>query len=214
MYNPFAKEVEILKDSKVKYDFLLFATNENNLSEKNKSLDYIMPLLDEIEKEKTYLLKYVEDFNTNPEIIVNLAKKGAVINELFSIIHEILIRIRRFNLILNPVIYDFILKSGVINYDKSSAVWINDNGSKNKNFSRNFGSTEENLTKVLEKTLRRFSSQVTTANISQQKYGDIIARINNINYFFDVKITDKRSIIKMSTLIDMWKHYKTIYYKK
>lgn len=212
MYNPFAKEVEILKESKVKYDFLLLATNENNLSKKNKSLDYIMPLLDEIEKEKIYLLDYVEDFNTNPNVIVNLAKKGAVVNDFFSMINENLIRIRRFNLILNPVIYDFILKSGVITYDKSSAVWINDNGSKNKNFSRNFGSTEENLVKVLEKTLRRFSNYVTIANISQQKYGDIIARINNINYFFDVKITDKRSIIKMSTLIDMWKHYKTIYY--
>jgi hypothetical protein len=212
MFNPFAKEVEILTETEIEYNFLLPAIKEEDLSEKKKSIGYMNPILLQIKSEKEFLIQSYHKFIYDPNEISLIYQARKNINDLFKDIDERLIRLRRFNLIVNPIIYDFTLKSGANVYDKSSSVWINDNGLKNKNFSRNFGGKEENLVIVLEKILKRFGNKVMRAEMQQLKHADLIMICEDGRYYFDVKGTDKKSIIKMSTLVDMWKHYKSIYH--
>ena len=211
MFNPFAKEIEILTETEIEYNFLLPAIKEEDLTEKKESIGYMNPILLQIKNEKEFLIQNYHKFIYDPNEISLIYHARKNINDLFKDIDERLIRLRRFNLIANPIIYDFTLKSGANVYDKSSSVWINDNGLKNKNFSRNFGGKEENLVTVLEKILKRFGNKVMRAEMQQLKHADLIMICDDGRYYFDVKGTDKKSIIKMSTLVDMWKHYKSIY---
>lgn len=220
MFNPFAKEIENIESSPVHYDFLIKSFEKSDLQEfiRNRDLDsvgkteYLDGILNEIKNEKESLLNDIEHFCTKKEIINDLSNSGATINSLFEIIQFKLIRLQRFNLILNPTIYQFNLKSGDKIYDKSSAVWINDNGLKNKNFSRNFGNQEENIVNVLEKTLIKYMGATTVKNVQHPQYmPDLAMKFGTEIFYFEVTRMEKSSIIKTATILEMWKHYKEIY---
>lgn len=221
MYNPFAKDLEILKNSQVKYDFLIKGWEEDVVKGFSSSTDfneggstgYLDWLLHELSQEKINLENEIEKFLNDPTIIKSFSEEGGNIAKILEVLNGLLIRLKRYNSIVTPTIYEFKFKSGPYTYDKSSAVWINDKGAKNKNFSRNFGNCETDLIVVVENMLIKSLNAKIQKEVQLTKLRvDLKATIDDKNWYFEIKRIDKENVIKTATVVDMWQHYKKIYH--
>jgi hypothetical protein len=141
--------------------------------------------------------------------------------EIFQVIEEKKIRVRRLKMVLKPEFYQTVTrKANGDEYDLVKLNWIGDDGDKFIKVSKTFGlkgklGLEFSMKKVLKDYFMTEAEELTDWK-QQQKFAravraDHVASIDGKTWVFEFKLSDKNEFIKTALRFELWDNYYQTY---
>jgi hypothetical protein len=138
--------------------------------------------------------------------------------ELNYIVHKTLIRIKRLMCIIEPVfsMTNFHEKKSDNDYTMLKIYWIDEEGNRKRNLTRNFKNIESELFEVTEKMIKSYFKNMVV--FQPEKLGkitpDLVISDGKDQWVVETKMKNKEGFVKTFVMLDLWKLYKETYKKE
>jgi hypothetical protein len=170
--------------------------------------------------ERDRLVKEVLNFYTT-KLDFKDAESSMSPEEIFQVIEEKKIQVKRLTMVLKPDCYQTITKkANGDEYDLVKLNWIGDDGDKFIKVSKTFGlkgklGLEFSMKKVLKDYFMTEAEELTDWK-QQQKFAravraDHVASIDGKTWVFEFKLSDKNEFIKTALRFELWDNYYQTY---
>lgn len=170
--------------------------------------------LTKIHNEFQRLINLFNEFY-NSKLSFNNSNSDLSPREIHYLTTKLIVRIKRMAYVLDPdyTIIKFKNNKSGIKYEMIKAYWINDNGEKVRDITRNVGSLESTTVDFVEKILKsnfRGLIQFQPQDNSKSKY-DLMISDGKTNWMVQFKLKDKKSFIRTFVMFELWKLYNEEY---
>lgn len=161
------------------------------------------------------LLEEFKSFYTTRWEYNKISANGFTPQEITYFVNKYLIRLQRLILVLNPQLsFTSSEKKGTgRSYDMVKAYWINDDGQKVRNFTKNIGNSETAVIELLDKLTSIIKGQHESyqPKLKNGLTPDVVVAVGNKKWVVETNILEKEDYGRTFVIFELWKKYKETY---
>ncbi len=181
--------------------------------------DLLTKFYDDIDEEKNRLIKEVTSFYYNRSNYLEYNKDGLSPKEIWDLISNMILRIRRLMLVYNPDFYSSIATHQVSGekYESIKINWLDGSGKKFTKVTRSYGKLgSKGLEYATPKLLESYFGDALTdykldVKIQNNAMVDFVAQLDGEKWAFEFKATNKNDFIDTAMRLELWKIYRETY---
>jgi hypothetical protein len=181
---------------------------------KNQSWGILEPDITHMFTEKEKLIILFQEFYSTP-ISDNPDLRNLTPHQLQYIINKLMIRIKRLECVLDTKFNstEFLEKKSGNRYLMAKGYWINDDGTRVRNISRNITNVESSITELAVKLLKTNKKSVTVMELDKSSgyKPDFTVYDGPKQWFVEVKVKNMNDMVRTYIMFETWKIYREKY---